>query len=69
MVLANIDAIQIRASYYDTISYASLSDVVMEIAAEDGRGEIASHVEQCVCPPSYTGTSCENCAEGFFRYL
>ena len=62
--LANMDSLQIRASYYDSISEATLTEVVMEVAAQDGRGQIASHVEECVCPPNYTGTSCE---PGFFR--
>ena len=44
-----------------------LSDVSLDIASEDGSGALARNVEQCVCPPNYQGTSCEQCAEGHYR--
>ena len=39
----------------------------LDIATPHGPGEIAQNVEQCECPPNYKGTSCEQCAEGFYR--
>lgn len=67
MVLADIKSLQIRASYYSRVSYVSLHDVHMDIATDDGTGEVARNVEQCQCPRNYIGTSCETCAPGFYR--
>jgi len=40
----------------------------LEIAvAKDTQDKRALEVEQCECPPGYTGTSCEDCAEGYER--
>jgi laminin alpha 3/5 len=67
MVLQNIEALQIRGSFYTQIIQAQLSDVRMDIATPDGSGEVASNVEQCYCPPNYKGTSCEECINGYYR--
>lgn len=42
-------------------------EVELDIGTETGLGEMASSVEQCVCPRGYTGTSCESCTKGFYR--
>ena len=44
-----------------------LTDVRMDVATADGEGALASSVEQCDCPVQYRGSSCERCAEGFYR--
>ena len=66
-MLVNVQAIQLRATYSDMPTLAELRDVSMDTAAVDGLGDVASNVEQCQCPPNYAGTSCERCADGFYR--
>ena len=44
-----------------------LTDVRMDVATADGEGALASSVEQYDCPVQYRGSSCERCAEGFYR--
>ena len=36
-----------------------LTNVELDVATEDGDGELAVSVEQCACPAGHTGTSCE----------
>ena len=64
--LVNIQSIQIRGTYKEQPLRAEISDVSMDTAAVDGLGAVASNVEQCQCPPNYSGTSCERCANGYF---
>ncbi|XP_046725155.1 basement membrane-specific heparan sulfate proteoglycan core protein isoform X3 [Silurus meridionalis] len=68
MVLAHMDDILIRASYYTGMRSSSISGVSMEIAVPHytslGR---ALEVEQCRCPPGYQGLSCQDCAQGYTR--
>jgi len=46
----------------------SVSDVELDVADDTGRGgEVAHSVEQCECPPNYVGSSCEQCADGYYR--
>ncbi|KAG7477685.1 hypothetical protein MATL_G00072180 [Megalops atlanticus] len=68
MVLADLDDVLIRASYYTDMLSASISGVSMEVAAPSysGRGQ-ALEVEQCRCPPGYQGLSCQDCAAGYTR--
>ncbi|XP_041356694.1 laminin subunit alpha-like [Gigantopelta aegis] len=67
MILINLQALHIRASYYTLIDEARLTDVSLEKATEAGLGDAALDVEQCQCPPNYKGTSCEECALGYYR--
>ena len=42
--------------------------VMMDIAVPQMTGgPLASSVEECVCPPQYSGASCEECSEGHTR--
>lgn len=55
------------------ISNYSLTKVILEDAVEPpydrtiGENEYAVTVEQCQCPASYQGLSCEECAPGYYR--
>ncbi|XP_077368176.1 basement membrane-specific heparan sulfate proteoglycan core protein isoform X8 [Festucalex cinctus] len=68
MVLADLDDILIRASYYTEMRSSSISDVSMEVAVPNYSGLAqALEVEQCRCPPAYQGLSCQDCAPGYTR--
>ncbi|XP_072174592.1 basement membrane-specific heparan sulfate proteoglycan core protein-like [Diadema setosum] len=68
MVLQNVDAILIRATYSYSMVESSLADVSMDISIPENNGrDRAVFVEECVCPNGYTGTSCESCATGYYR--
>ena len=46
-----------------------MSDVTLDIAVKEwsASADVAVAVEQCNCPPNYVGSSCEDCAPGYFR--
>ncbi|KAJ8390133.1 hypothetical protein AAFF_G00110070 [Aldrovandia affinis] len=68
MVLADLDDILIRASYYTDMLSASISHISMEVAVPNYSGLVqALEVEQCRCPPGYQGLSCQDCAPGYSR--
>nr|XP_057906676.1 basement membrane-specific heparan sulfate proteoglycan core protein isoform X5 [Doryrhamphus excisus] len=68
MVLADLDDILIRASYYSEMRSSSISDISMEVAMPNYSGLAqALEVEQCRCPPGYLGLSCQDCAAGYTR--
>jgi hypothetical protein len=59
-VLSNVDSILIRATYNDNAGYIAISDVELDTAAPyQTHSGIASEIENCYCPPGYSGTSCE----------
>nr|XP_046254096.1 basement membrane-specific heparan sulfate proteoglycan core protein isoform X4 [Scatophagus argus] len=68
MTLANLDSISIRTIYDNHMVSVALSDIVMDITSVEfsilGR---AKDVEECRCPPGYSGLSCEMCSAGFER--
>ncbi|XP_061650010.1 basement membrane-specific heparan sulfate proteoglycan core protein isoform X12 [Phyllopteryx taeniolatus] len=68
MTLANLDSISIRTIYDNHMVSVALSDIVMDTTTVEfsTRGH-AKDVEECRCPPGYTGLSCEMCSSGFER--
>nr|XP_033778769.1 basement membrane-specific heparan sulfate proteoglycan core protein isoform X4 [Geotrypetes seraphini] len=68
MVLADLDEILIRATYSTDMVSAGISGVSMETAAPTHTSfPRALEVEECQCPPGYTGLSCQDCAPGYTR--
>jgi laminin, alpha 3/5 len=70
MVLRDLKAIYVRASYWEKGVLTLLSDVHLTSAYDDTENyhlyqELS--VEQCECPPGYVGSSCEDCAQGYYR--
>lgn len=60
MVLADLDDILVRASYYTEMRSSSISEVSMEVAVPNYSGLAqALEVEQCRCPSAYQGLSCQ----------
>ncbi|KAJ8306110.1 hypothetical protein KUTeg_016655 [Tegillarca granosa] len=60
MILADINGLMIRANFYTNTKEVRLQNVKLDVASRDGLGDQAITVEQCLCPPGYNGTSCEN---------
>eukprot|EP00062_Callorhinchus_milii_P012745 gi/632960275/ref/XP_007896099.1/ PREDICTED: basement membrane-specific heparan sulfate proteoglycan core protein [Callorhinchus milii] len=68
MVLADLDEILIRATFTTDMISASIGGVSMETAVAAYTSRIqAQEVEECRCPPGYTGLSCQDCAPGYAR--
>ncbi|CAK1554719.1 unnamed protein product [Leptosia nina] len=69
LALADVKTILVKATYTTNTEVASVVSASIETAEPGGDGALAQHVEQCVCPGGYVGTSCEDCAPGFTRTL
>ncbi|XP_012583612.1 PREDICTED: laminin subunit alpha-5 [Condylura cristata] len=67
LVLAGLEQLRVRALFSQTSSAVSLRRVALEVAGEEGEGPPASNVELCMCPASYRGASCQECAPGHYR--
>ncbi|KAL6097440.1 lama1 [Pungitius sinensis] len=68
-VLSDVEYVIIKASYGTRLQQSRISNITMETAveAELDEGNVARLIESCICPPGYTGLSCQDCASGFFR--
>ncbi|KAM9343546.1 basement membrane-specific heparan sulfate proteoglycan core protein [Pholidichthys leucotaenia] len=68
MALADVSVFMIRATYADSMTESSISDIKMDIAVPHSTGnERALEVEECACPLGYRGPSCQECDEGYTR--
>lgn len=68
MVLSDLSSILIKLTYSSDSTSSSLVFVSMEYAQSEYNGnEMALAVEECQCPEGYIGTSCEECADGWYR--
>ncbi|PAV75919.1 hypothetical protein WR25_01227 [Diploscapter pachys] len=74
VALQNLQAIYVRGTYnhparHDSISISEVSlDVAVPQNATGVPATLAVGVEQCSgCPPEYSGLSCQDPAEGYFR--
>lgn len=70
VMLRDLNAIYIRATYWEQTVISRLSDVYLTMADDDAENynlyeELS--IEKCHCPPGYTGNSCENCDKGYYR--
>ncbi|XP_072552989.1 basement membrane-specific heparan sulfate proteoglycan core protein [Salminus brasiliensis] len=68
MTLANLESIGIRTIYDNRMVSVGLSDIVMDTTSVEFslQGQ-PKNVEECRCPPGYSGLSCETCSSGFER--
>lgn len=68
MVLAGLVGLRIRALYFTQSQRLSLGEVGLEGATNTGTGSPGNTVEDCSCPPQYTGDSCEVRSLNAIRY-
>ncbi|XP_046613235.1 basement membrane-specific heparan sulfate proteoglycan core protein isoform X7 [Neodiprion virginianus] len=67
-VLANLEAILVRATHSQEMIATYISDVSLDTAVQHvPTNRRATQVEVCRCPLGYTGSSCETCAHGYYR--
>ncbi|XP_035665261.1 laminin subunit alpha-2-like [Branchiostoma floridae] len=74
MILQNIQAILIKATYGPRMLRCKISNISLDVGRErrsndTGREPPTDSVEECMCPPGYTGLSCHECAEGYRRVM
>lgn len=66
-VLVSLDALLIRAAYHTDQVETLLERAVIYSGGVELGARASTQVEQCLCPPGYTGLSCETCAFGYKR--
>ncbi|KAK3104524.1 hypothetical protein FSP39_004009 [Pinctada imbricata] len=68
MVLENLEYIYIRSQYDRDQALTRIGNIVFTtgVREETGLGR-AVFVENCQCPPGYSGLSCQDCAPGYRR--
>ncbi|XP_077410965.1 laminin subunit alpha-1 [Vanacampus margaritifer] len=72
-VLNDLQYVIVKASYGTRLQQSRISNITMETAREEqeagesGAGPVARLIESCFCPAGYAGSSCQECAAGFFR--
>ncbi|XP_026264666.2 laminin subunit alpha-1 [Urocitellus parryii] len=70
-ILSNIEYILIKASYGQGLQQSRISNISMEVGTKatelHPEGEVASLLENCLCPPGTAGFSCQDCAPGYYR--
>ncbi|XP_030839547.1 laminin subunit alpha-2 [Strongylocentrotus purpuratus] len=67
-VLSDVRALLIRASYNTRPIESRLKNVVLEEVQRTAvTASFLASVEQCECPPTYEGFSCESCEYGYRR--
>ncbi|CAH0382822.1 unnamed protein product [Bemisia tabaci] len=68
-VLQDLQAIYIRATFWEQSVTTRLQDVSLDSATDTyfPDATFALDVEQCQCPSNYQGLSCEECADGYYR--
>uniref|UniRef100_A0A8C4QTP0 Uncharacterized protein n=1 Tax=Eptatretus burgeri TaxID=7764 RepID=A0A8C4QTP0_EPTBU len=63
-ILAEVNAIMIKASYGSSMEESRISDISLEVAVPYNGNiptKTALQIEKCDCPAGYTGFSCQNC--------
>ncbi|XP_054277134.1 laminin subunit alpha [Macrosteles quadrilineatus] len=68
-VLERVQGLYIRATYWEDSVTTRLMRFSLDSASDryDPVAGFALSVEQCHCPAAYTGLSCEECADGYYR--
>ncbi|XP_061425546.1 LOW QUALITY PROTEIN: laminin subunit alpha-2 [Lethenteron reissneri] len=69
-VINDIDYILIRASHGRQMRQSRISGIALEVGVEENGNSLserARQIERCVCPTGYSGLSCQECSEGYFR--